>query len=147
MAPTDDGPDVLSRIEASWPAIEALLESSGRNAELDKELMAYLTDLKTDNEQIRSIRWVTLALSAVFVVFLWGLVLSLVFWHHFTFFIMGENTRVALFAGSMLLSGLIIVAVLKGAFRMARERHEEAIPENLRLIAGLVASGKGAGHG
>ncbi|TIT18868.1 MAG: hypothetical protein E5W70_27540 [Mesorhizobium sp.] len=133
-------------MEARWPEIEALLESSGRNAELDKELITYLSDLKTDNEQIRFIRWAILGSSVIFVVFLWGLLLSLVFWHHFTFFLMGENTRVALFAGSMLLSGLIIVAVLKGAFRMAKERHEEAIPENLRLIAGLVASGKGAGH-
>lgn len=134
--------DFLEGLKSRWPEIEAVLESHGRNAKLDEALLDYLNDLKDDNSALRHMRVAILGFSGLAIVILWLALFYLILCRPLVFFWIGQNARVAFIAGLLAFSGLLLVASMKGAFRMMRERHDDSVPENIKLIAQTISTGK-----
>jgi len=132
------GKKSIDRLISRWSEIEALLESSGRSSELDERLLEYITDLQKDNTQVQWIRNVIISVATIFIGVLWYYLIVFIKDEWLYFLLIGQNARVAFIVGLFALTGIFLTVVIRGSFKMTKDRHEDNLPSSIQTIVDYV---------
>lgn len=132
----DNGDDnqKLAKMLEQWSEMENLLEASGRNEKLDTLLIEYITHLKNDNVQVQFFRNTVIVLAIILIGSLWFCLYNFITGNWMFFGFIGSNARVAFIVGLFALTGAFVTVVLQGAYRKAKERHQDGLPNNVSVI-------------
>lgn len=113
-----------------WPELEAKLEAAGRDDKLEELLLDYVKDLHYDNSVVQILRNFVVIASTILLIFLWAGLKS----YLDLLSKLDSSAQVAFVIGLFALTGLLSTTVLRGAFKLAKERHQDDLPENIKTI-------------
>lgn len=120
----------IDRLLSRWPELEAELEAAGRNERLEELLIDYVKDLHHDNSIVRILRNFVVIASAILLTFLWSGLQS----YLKLISTLEPSAQVAFVIGLFALTGLLATTVLRGAFKLAKDRHQDDLPDNIKTI-------------
>lgn len=118
--------------------IESRIESLGKSDELSAETVNYVKELRSEEKYNFWIRITFVLAIGTFLFSLWWHLLNFIIHQQVSFFLIGENARVAIIVSISAMTTFFIVTVLRGLYRIASERHSQGMPEHLEKIVRTI---------
>jgi len=134
----------LEFFEENWPKVELLVEQAQKTKTLINKLDSYITDIKGEVATTKTIRiWVTW-FTVIIILALLGVLLY--FLNCKPYFFNKPYVGAALILSTISASVLLLVALVRGAYRTIRDRNkDEEVPPHIMKVLEALANHVGDG--